>query len=99
MNTDDLIKSVREWGRNKGLRDPVMQSCKVTEEIGEINHEITRDRFHSDEIKDALGDSLVTLIILADILGYDLIDCLESAYDVIKNRRGKTINGSFIREQ
>lgn len=99
MKTDDLFKAVREWGRNKNLKDPIMQSCKVTEEIGEINHEITRNRFHSDELKDALGDSIVTLIILADILGYDLVDCLEAAYNVIKDRRGKTINGSFVREQ
>lgn len=50
------------------------------------------------EIKDALGDILVTIIIGAEMQGLKLTDCLESAYNVIKNRTGKIINGQFVKD-
>lgn len=97
--TDDLIKSVAKWGRDKGLTDPIMQFAKCQEECGEIAHELTRNHYNTPELNDALGDTFVTLIILADILGYDLVSCLEEAYGVIKDRRGRTMNGSFIKDE
>lgn len=98
MTTNELIDAVVDWGRSKGLNDPVMQFAKMNEEIGELAHELTRGNLKSPEMEDALGDSAVTLIILADILGYDLRRCLEEAYGVIKERKGRTENGSFIKE-
>ena len=86
------------WGREKKIDNPVMQFAKLNEEVGEIAHELTRSRFNSDEMEDALGDTAVTLIILADILGYDIIDCLAEAYMVISKTKGETKNGSFITE-
>ena len=53
----------------------------------------------NDEIKDALGDILVTIIIGAKMQGLQLEDCLESAYSVIKNRTGKMINGQFVKNE
>lgn len=96
---EDLIQAVAEWGRDKNINDPVMQYAKLNEEVGEIAHELTRNNLKSEEMEDALGDTLVTLIILADILGYDLKQCLGEAYGVISHRKGKTINGSFIKEE
>ncbi|MBR3368561.1 hypothetical protein IKG45_02080 [Candidatus Saccharibacteria bacterium] len=98
MNTDELINAVKKWGAEKGIDDPKMQMCKLIEELGEMNHELTRGKFDSPEMKDAIGDTLVVLIIEANILGYDVIDCLRSAYDEIKERKGKTINGAFVKE-
>lgn len=98
IDSNELIKQVVEWGRSHGLHDPVMQYAKVNEEIGEIAHEITRGNLSSDGLKDAIGDSTVTLIILSDILGFDYVDCLMKAYTEIKNRKGKTENGSFVKE-
>lgn len=98
MNTDELINAVKKWGEEKGIDDPKMQMCKLIEELGEMNHELTRGKFDSPEMKDAIGDTLVVLIIEANILGYDVIDCLRSAYDEIKERKGKTINGAFVKE-
>ena len=48
---------------------------------------------------DSLGDLQVVLIILAKQLGIDYVGSLESAYDVIKNRTGKTVNGVFIKSE
>ena len=97
MNTDDLIIRVRNWGREKALDDPKAQLNKVIEEVGEIAHEITRNQ-RGPELVDAIGDTLVTLIILADILGYDAHTCLATAYMDIRDRKGKTENGTFVRE-
>ena len=51
-----------------------------------------------EELKDALGDILVTIIIGAELQGWNLEDCLESAYDVISKRTGKMINGQFVKD-
>lgn len=96
---DMLFDEVVEWGRDRGINNPAMQFAKLNEEVGEIAHELTRKHLHTDEMADSLGDTLVVLIILADILGYDLRECLKGAYDVIKDRRGRTEDGNFIKEE
>ena len=97
--TDTLFDRVVEWGRDRGINNPAMQFAKLNEEVGEIAHELTRMHFHTNEMADALGDTLVVLIILADIFGYDLRECLNGAYGVIKNRSGRTEDGNFIKEE
>lgn len=96
--TDGVMEDVMMWGREKGINDPIMQFAKLNEEVGEIGHELTRLNFRSDEMEDALGDTFVTLIILADILDYDLHDCLVEAYETIRHRKGHTQGGSFIKD-
>jgi NTP pyrophosphatase (non-canonical NTP hydrolase) len=98
MNTDELIEAVMKWGREHKIDNPVMQALKVNEEVGEIATEITHNRLHGDDMIDALGDSLVTIIVLADILGYDPRECLQEAYNVISKRKGETIDGCFVKE-
>jgi len=49
-------------------------------------------------VKDAIGDIMVTLIIQCKMQGMDLQDCLESAYNVIKNRTGKMVDGVFVKD-
>ena len=99
------ITDVIQWGRNKGLDDPKAQLNKVIEEVGEIAHEITRNHYdlnaleQPDELYDAIGDSLVTIIILADILNMDPMACLEIAYEAIANRAGETKNGTFVKAE
>lgn len=94
-----LIEAVQRWGREKGIDNPKNQLNKVIEEVGEIAHEITRDKIaNNPDLKDALGDTLVTIIILADICGYDFQDCLMEAYGEISSRKGKTIDGNFIKD-
>lgn len=94
----ETLYNVITWGREKGLDDPKAQLNKVMEEVGEIAHEITRNKLDTPELEDAIGDTLVTVIILSDILGIDPMSALDEAYDVIKNRKGKTENGTFVRE-
>lgn len=97
------ITDVIQWGRDKGLHDPKAQLNKVVEELGEIAHEITRNHYDLEaleqpqELVDAIGDTLVTILILADILNLDPVACLEEAYSEIANREGVTENGTFIK--
>lgn len=97
METDELIKKVIKWGRDKGLNDPKAQLNKVMEEVGEIAHEVSRNRY-GEEFRDAIGDTLVTILILADIASARPMGCLELAYREIRDRKGKTENGTFVKE-
>ena len=96
--TDELIDAVRNWGRRHQINNPYRQLNKVTEELGEWAHEICRDNLSTSEAKDACGDVLVTVILLADICGIDPIECLEVAYHEISGRKGHTSKGMFIKE-
>lgn len=98
MKTDELIAKVREWGKQHQINNPYRQLNKVTEELGEWAHEICRDNFATSEAKDACGDVLVTVILLADICGINPIECLEGAYEVISMRKGITSEGMFIKD-
>ena len=99
MTTDELIDAVRQWGRDKGINNADKQLLKVFEETNEITREFVRGRYNTPEVIDSLGDSMVTLIILADIVGYDIRDCLAEAYGVISKRDGKNIDGSFVKSE
>ena len=49
-------------------------------------------------LKDAIGDTLVTIIVQAHQLDLDVTECLGIAYEEIKNRKGKMINDNFVKE-
>lgn len=97
--SDDLFKQVIDWGRERNITNPDKQLCKVLEEVGEMAHEICRSHYTSEEMQDSIGDSLVTIIILADILNFDPLFCLQEAYNTIKDRKGETRNGCFEKEE
>lgn len=97
MDTLELISAICNWGSDHGINNPDKQTIKLMEEVGELANEISRSRYDTPEVRDAIGDIGVVLIILADMLGYDFADCLELAYNEIKDRTGKTVNGSFIK--
>ena len=92
---DDLIK---QWCRDKGINNPDNQTVKLMEEVGELAHEICRGKYDSAELKDAFGDIQVVLIILGDMLGIDTEKCKEEAYNVIKDRTGHNVGGSFVKD-
>ncbi|PTG20293.1 MazG-like family protein [Staphylococcus chromogenes] len=94
---DKLIKQVEQWSIDKGLHNgnPDRQALKVWEESGEIAKAMSRNRI--EELKDGIGDTVVTLIILAQQHGWSLEECLQYAYDEIKDRTGETRNGTFIK--
>jgi NTP pyrophosphatase (non-canonical NTP hydrolase) len=100
MDYFELECAIQDWAEQKGIFEsgtPIKQAFKTVEEVTELcNAIIDNDK---EEIKDALGDILVTLIIQASMQNLELEDCLESAYNIIKNRKGKMINGQFMKSE
>ena len=99
MTFESLQDAIIQWGYVRNIISPKnmpKQFMKVTEELGELAEGINKD--NQGQIEDSLGDILVTLIILSRDLNVDLLDCLRGAYNVIKDRKGKTINGVFVKE-
>lgn len=92
---------------------PIAQAEKTLEEVEELEEALKAQYFGleyfinskgkkvntKEEIKDALGDILVTIIIQAEMQNLKLEECLESAYNVIKNRQGQMINGQFVKNE
>ena len=95
---NNLIKQVEQWSIDKGLDkgNSDRQALKFYEEAGEIGAALSRNRM--DDLKDGIGDTIVTLIILAQQNGMTIEECLQYAYDEISQRKGRTINGTFIKE-
>ena len=94
-----LESQIIDWAKDKGIFEKgtrVKQSLKTLEEVGELISAVSIN--DKSEIKDALGDILVTIIIQAEMQNLDLIECLESAYNVISQRTGKMINGTFVKD-
>ena len=94
----ELSGSVIDWAKQRELLSPEnakSQYLKFIEESGELARGILKA--DATETEDAFGDVLVTLIILAEQLGYNLERCLQTAYNEIKSREGKTIGGTFIK--
>ena len=94
----DLIKNIQEWvsDRNLETQDPRIQMCKTMEEMGELANAINKG--NKADAMDGIGDVVVTLICISMQLGVDFNECLKIAYDEIKNRKGKMINGMFVKE-
>jgi len=99
MNPKEVKKKVLLWANERRLLDEEgskKQLIKLFEESGELANAELRD--NKEDIKDALGDMMVVMTILAHQKRLDLFECYESAYNVIKDREGKTINGVFIKD-
>ena len=100
MNYLNLEERVLMWAENKGIlekAEPINQALKTLEEVNELLTGIVTD--DHEEIKDAFGDILVTIIIGAELQGLNLLDCLESALNIIEKRTGKMINGQFVKDK
>ena len=95
---NELVAKVEKWSSDKGLHesDPKSQFLKVAEEFGEIGAAMARD--DEDMLKDAIGDTIVTLIILAQQHGTNVEECLDIAYNEIAGRKGKLVDGVFVKE-
>lgn len=95
---DRLVEQVQQWSIDKDLHNgnSDRQALKFYEEAGEVASALSRGQM--DALKDGIGDTVVTLIILAQQHDMTLQECLQYAYDEIKGRKGKTINGTFIKE-
>ena len=100
MDYFELECAVEKWAEDKGIFEkatPMAQALKTLEETTELCTAINND--DRAEIIDAMGDIMVTLVIQAKMQKISLKKCLESAYKIIAKRKGKMINGQFVKEE
>jgi t-SNARE complex subunit (syntaxin) len=101
MSYSEIELNVLRWGEARGIvknGKAISQAIKTLEETTELLDAINRKNLV--DAKDAIGDVVVTLIMVCAILDLNLVDCLESAYGEIKDRKGYlTPEGTFIKEQ
>jgi|TARA_R100001460_G_scaffold87472_2_gene128886 NTP pyrophosphatase (non-canonical NTP hydrolase) len=102
INIDKLMQDrfflIRSWAVEKGIYkggDSKTQYIKLMEEAGELAKALLKR--DEPEIIDAIGDMVIVLTNLAKLEGLDIEDCIDSAYNVVKNRQGKMINGTFVK--
>lgn len=97
---DNVQENVINWAKERNLiklGNAPKQLIKLSEEVGELSSAFLKNEY--PEIKDAIGDIMIVLTILCEQLSIDMNQCYEDAYNVIKNRTGQTINGTFVRDK
>lgn len=107
---EELQEKVLEWAEDKDLLHEEYadkQFLKFIEEVFEFKTEMDNELSYTDPYVDEavermeleMGDIFVTLIILCKQIGIKPVSCLDMAFKKIKKRKGKTINGQFIKEE
>jgi len=92
----ELIGKIVKWhyDRNliKGSTDQA-QLLKLIEELGELSNSVVKGK----DIRDDLGDMMVVMINIMERNNISVEECLNVAYEDIKNRKGKIVDGVFIK--
>lgn len=95
---NELIEKVNQWFENRDIAvgDGLGQIKKLKEEVQELEDAHAANNFAEET--DAVGDITVVLIGYCLQRGLDFEQCLESAYNEIKGRTGKLVNGVFVKD-
>ncbi len=101
-------QDIINWGIARNIIGPESQSnkkkqCdKTLEEVIELHDAIILDSFDNltsrKEARDAIGDIIVTLVLQARMWGLTITECLDAAWDEIKDRKGRMVDGIFVKE-
>lgn len=97
---DDQFDYIREWATQRNLLqngDIKTQYIKLNEEVGELAESILKN--DEQEFADAIGDIVVVLTNLAALKNIKIEDCINLAYNTIKNRSGKIVNNTFVKNE
>lgn len=95
-----LDELVIQWAADRNILEGSTrkdQMTKLMEEIGELASGIAKGK--EPLVKDSIGDALVVLIILAKQSGTSIEECLNLAWNEIKDRKGKMVDGIFIKDE
>ena len=94
-----LTLLIEQWAKDRNLHtaDPNKQVLKLGEEFGELCEGMAKGK--PDVVKDSIGDMYVVMTILSMQLGLDVRECISQAYDEIKGRKGKMIDGIYVKEE
>lgn len=92
------ISNIAQWHHSRNLvegSDDPSQMLKLVEELGELAGNVARGR----DIKDDVGDMIVVLTNICERNGLSLADCALTAYNDIKDRKGRMVEGVFVKEE
>ena len=95
--TDQLIAKIAIWHHDRNLIDGATdkdQVCKLIQEVGELSDNVCKGK----DVRDDIGDIIVVLINIAERNDVSIMECLEVAYNDIKDRKGRMVDGIFIKE-
>ena len=96
----ELVALIQNWAWDRNLIDgstPNAQMLKLMEEVGELAGGVCKDK--GDVIKDSIGDVFVVLTIIAAQMGWSIEECVQAAYAEIKDRKGRMVQGVFVKEE
>lgn len=101
---DKFIIGPNGKGTKRAQANKMLEECNETRDAVLIGiYEINRDGYISKEtqaeIKDGIGDLFVTAILLANMHNLTSEECLQTAYEVISERSGVMVNGSFVKDK
>lgn len=102
---NELINKIKQWHYDRNLIEgstDLDQFGKLQEEVLELHEALICNSYldnYTPEITDAIGDIMVVLINIAERNGLTLEQCLEHAYNDIKDRTGKMVDGVFVKDQ
>ena len=94
----ELVKLIEQWHEDRNLiagstdKDQVL---KLIQELGELSDSVCKEK----DMKDDLGDMLVVMINIMKRNNITIEQCLQKAYDDIKDRKGKMVDGIFVKEE
>lgn len=100
MEKINVLGGILQWAQDRNLilgSTKQAQFVKLAEELGEVAECISKAK-PVDELKKELGDMVVVLTILAGQAGTSLEACAEAAYEKIKHRKGRMVDGVFIKD-
>ena len=93
----ELIEKVNTWFEDRNLikgstdKDQVL---KLMQELGELSDHACK----GEDIRDDLGDMLVVMLNIMKRNNFTMEECLQIAYNDIKDRKGKMVDGIFVKE-
>ena len=93
----ELIGKFNKWFEDRNLIEGSTdkdQILKLMQELGELSDHACK----GEDIRDDLGDMLVVMLNIMKRNNYTIEECLQIAYDDIKDRRGKMVDGIFVKE-
>ena len=94
---ESVVKKVQNWHRDRNIIEGSTdkdQTLKLLQELGELSDSVCKEK----DIKDDIGDMLVVMINIATRNNVSLLDCLARAWDDIKDRKGRMVDGIFVKE-
>ena len=94
----ELVKLIEQWHEDRNLIEGSTdkdQVLKLVQELGELSDSVCKEK----DMKDDLGDMLVVMINIMKRNNITLEECLQKAYDDIKDRKGKMVDGIFVKEE